>query len=189
MNKKFEILQSLPVYGDMYSTIPENAYTQFSEGLAVKFIKKDRSEWIGNLEKGNSTFKFGSELQDGTILIIALGICYILDIESKKAIKNFGFDYKKVFEYKNSLILIGEYCISIVENAHNIKHFDNLCYEGISNVALENENINGILNTIDSSFNNKEIAFSLNLETFEVTINGKTKSQASTERKKWWKIW
>ena len=72
MKEKFEILSGLPVYGEMYITIPENAYTQFSEGLAVKFIRKDNSEWIGNFEKGNSNLKFASQLNDSeNILIIA----------------------------------------------------------------------------------------------------------------------
>ena len=188
MKEKFEILPGLPVYGEMYITIPENAYTQFSEGLAVKFIKKDNSEWIGNLEKGNSNLKFGSELQDGNVLIIALGICYIIDVENKKPIKDFGFDYKEVFEYKNCLVLIGEYCISIVESANEIKHFENLCYDGITDIELENGKITGILNSFDSVKVVKR-GFSLNLETLEFTKNGIVKAQNQAEDKKWWKVW
>jgi hypothetical protein len=189
LKKKFEILPGLPVYGEMYVTIPQNAYTQFSEGLAVKFIRDDNSEWIGNLEKGNSNLTFGSELKDGNVLIIALGICYIINVESTKPILEFGFDYKEVFEDKNRLILIGKYSISIVENTNKIKYFDNLCYDGITNVRLENGNINGILNTIDSSVNDIKIPFVLNLETLEFKRNGIVKAQNKTESKKWWKIW
>ena len=83
----------------MYVSIPENGYREFSEGLAVKFIRKDNSEWIGNFERGNSNLKFASELKDsGNILIIAFGICYIINAENTKPIIEFGFDYKEVFE-------------------------------------------------------------------------------------------
>lgn len=172
----------------MYITIPENAYTQFSEGLAVKFIRKDNSEWIGNLERGNSNLKYGFELRDGNVLVIAFGICYVIDVENKKPIVKFGFDYKEVFEYKDCLALIGEYSISLVEGVDKIKHFDNLCYDGITNVELENGKVTGILNSFDSVKIIKR-NFSLNLETLELTENGVIKSQNQTESRKWWKIW
>ncbi len=101
MNKKFEILSGLPAYGEMYITIPENAYTQFSEGLAVKFIRKDNSEWVGNFEKGKSNLKFVYELNDGDIMVIAFGICYLINPENVKPTIEFGFDYKEVFKFKN----------------------------------------------------------------------------------------
>ncbi|WP_413998893.1 hypothetical protein ACMDB5_14065 [Flavobacterium sp. W1B] len=190
MKKKFEILSGLPVYGEMYVTIPENAYTQFSEGLAVKLIRKDNSEWVVNFEKGNSNLKFACELKESeNILIIAFGICYIMNAENTKPIIEFGFDYKEVFEYKNCFVLIGGYSISVVESANKIKHFDNLCYDGITNVELENGKINGILNTIDSSVNDIKIPFTLNLQTLEFTENGIIKRQNQTESRKWWKIW
>lgn len=173
----------------MYIPIPENAYTQFSEGLAVKFIRKDNSEWIGNLASGNSNLKFGSELRDGNVLIIAFGICYIIDVESKKPILEFGFDYKVVFEYKNYLVLIGEYSISVFESVEKIKHFDNLCYDGITNVELENEKITGILNNLDSALNDIKIPFTLNLDTLKFTEHGIVKSLKQMKSKKWWELW
>ena len=190
MKEKFEILPSLPAYGEMYVTIPENAYTKYSEGLAVKFIRNDNSEWVGNFEKGNSNLKFASKLKNNdNVLVIAFGICYIVNIENIKPIMEFGFDYKEVFEFKDSFVLIGEYSISVVESLEKIKHFDNLCYDGISNVELEDGKINGILNDYDSSANNIEIPFTLNLETLEFIENGIVKRQNQTESKKWWKIW
>jgi hypothetical protein len=188
---KFEILSGLPAYGDMYISIPENSYTQFSEGLAVKFISKDKSEWIGNFQTGNSILKFASELKnDGNILIIAFGIAYIIDVENKKHVSEFGYDYNKVFQYKDSLILIGEYSISIVENSYKIKHFRDLCYEGISNIKFEDGNVTGILNNSDSTGNDYiESHFVLNVETLEFTENGIAKSKNLTESRKWWEIW
>ena len=86
------------------------------------------------------------------------------------------------------MVLIGEYCISIVESANKIKHFDDLCYDGITNVELENGKVTGILNSYDSVKIVKR-DFSLNLETLEFTENGIIKNQNQTESRKWWEIW
>jgi len=177
----------------MYVSIPENGYKVFSEGLAVKFIKKDNSEWIGNFERGNSSLKFASKLKNSeNILIIAFGICYIMNAENTKPIIEFGYDYKKVFEYKNILILIGEYSISVVESIDKIKHFDDLCYDGITNVELENEKIIGILNNFNPSGNGYiKNNFSLNLETLEFNetkITEKEEENIKVKKKRWWEI-
>ena len=183
MKQNFEILSGLPSYVNMYVSIPENGYTEFSEGLAVKFVKKDNSEWIGNFERGNSHLKYASQLKNSEdILIISFGICFIMNVESTKPLIQFGFDYKEVYEFENSFILIGEYSISIMENINKIKHFDNLCYDGIYNVEINNDKLTAILNSYDS-IENKIVKtnFALNLETLEFN---ETKVQ-----KTWWKIW
>jgi hypothetical protein len=195
LKRRFEILTGLPAYGDMYISFPENGYNEFSEGLAVKFIRKDNSEWIGNFSTGNSILKFAVELENSdNILIIAYGVCYIVNLESKQSLIEFGYDFRKVFQYKNRIILIGEYLISVVESVEKIKDFDNLCCEGITNIELEDSKITGILH--DYKFRGNDTIkrnFSLNLETLELLINVITESQKQSESnrkaKKWWEIW
>lgn len=185
----------------MYTSIPENGYSEFSEGLAIKFIKKDNTEWIGNFETGSSSLKFATKLKNSeSILIIACGNCYIMNSEETKPKVEFGHDYKYVFEYKTKFILVGEYSISIVESIDKIEHLDNLCYNGITNVKLENENLIGELNSYDADGEYKS-DFILNLETSEfkeierikkqnkvINHNG-ISSKDIVENKKWWKLW
>lgn len=201
MKETFKILKGLPSYGEMYISIPENGYSEFSEGLAIKFIKKDNTEWIGNFETGSSSLKFATKLKNSeNLLIIACGNCYIMNSEETKPKVEFGHDYKYVFEYKTKFILVGEYSISIVESIDKIEHLNNLCYDGITNVKLENENLIGELNSYDADGEYKS-DFILNLETSEFkeieTIKKQNKvnnqnginSKDIVENKKWWKLW
>jgi hypothetical protein len=202
LKEKFEILKGLPAYGEMYISIPENGYSEFSEGLAVKFIKNDKTEWIANFETGNSSLKFATKLKNSeNVLVVAFGICYIINPEETKLKVEFGNDYKNVFEYKNKFVLVGKYSISIVESIEKIIHLDDLCYEGITNVKLENENLIVVLNNYDSSGESYKSDFVLNLETIEFKETERiqnqtkienqiaTKKENKKENKKWWKLW
>ncbi len=185
----------------MYVSIPENAYTKFSEGLPVKFYKEDGTDWVGNFEIGFTSLKFASRFKNSdNIIIIAFGICYVINPESTKPIITFGYDFNKVFQYKNLFILIGESSIIIIESIDNIKEFKNLCYDGISEVKIENEILTGILHDFNSSGDYDNNLFSLNLETFEITKvriseqknnlkNKNLKISNNVIDKKWWKFW
>ena len=199
MKEKFEILKGLPAYGEMYISVPENGYSKFSEGLAIKFIKNDNTTWTANFEIGWSSLQFGKELNNSeNILIIACGICYLMNPNETKPKVVFGNDFEKVFEYKNKFILIGKYSISIVEDIDKINHFDDLCYDGIKNVKIENNNLIGIINNYDSDGKEIESDFILNLESFKFEeINERRiiqneyllKSENKSKNKNWWKIW
>ena len=96
--EKFEILESLPCYGNMYISIPENGYTKFSEGLPVKFYKEDGTDWVGNFELGFSNLKFASKFKNSNnIIIIASGICYVINPERQlKAQKEIELPYFQI---------------------------------------------------------------------------------------------
>ena len=198
MKEKFEILKGLPAYGEMYISIPKNGYSEFSEGLAIKFTKKDNTEWIWNFETGSSSLKFATKLKNSeNVLIIACGNCYIINSEETKPKVEFGHDYKYVFEYKTKFILVGGNSISIVESIDKIEHLDNLCHDGITNVKLENANLIGELNSYDAGGEYKS-DFILNIETSELKkikkknkVNNKNgiNPKDIVENKKWWKLW
>jgi len=198
LKEKFEILKGLPAYGEMYISIPKNGYSEFSEGLAIKFTKKDNTEWIWNFETGSSSLKFATKLKNSeNVLIIACGNCYIINSEETKPKVEFGHDYKYVFEYKTKFILVGGNSISIVESIDKIEHLDNLCHDGITNVKLENANLIGELNSYDAGGEYKS-DFILNIETSELKkikkknkVNNKNgiNPKDIVENKKWWKLW
>ena len=196
MKETFKILKGLPAYGEMYISIPENGYSEFSEGMAIKFIKKDNTEWIGNFATGSSSLKFATRLNDSeNILIIACGNCYLMNSEETQPKVEFGHDYKYIFEYKTKFVLVGQYSISIVESIDNIEHLDNLCYDGIKNVKLENENLIGEFNNYDSYGEGYKNDFILNLETSEfkgierIKKQNKISTENIAKNKKWWKLW
>ena len=180
------MLDGLPPYGNMYISIPQNGYTEYSEGVVVEFEKKDKTKWIGNFETGNSNLKFSSKLNNSEdIIIIAKGICYIINVEKTIPLKVFGFDYKEIYNYRNLFILIGEYSISIVESADKIFHFSDLCYDGIKNSQLIDDKLYGELYNFNPSVDNYLITnFLLNLENLEYS-----EVKKNDETKDWWKFW
>ena len=202
MKETFKILKGLPAYDEMYISIPENNYSEFSEGLVIKFWKKDNTVWIGNFKTGSSNLKFATKLNNSeNILIIACGNCYIMNSEETKPKVKFGHDYKYIFEYKNKFVLVGEYSISILESIDKIEHLDNLCYDGITNVKLENENLIGEFNNYEMYGEGYKSDFILNLETLDIKeikrfekqnkINNQNEISTENliENKKWWKLW
>ena len=51
--KQYELLESLPAYGPMYIPISETGEPFYSEGVAVRFYKKDGTAWVGNFATGS----------------------------------------------------------------------------------------------------------------------------------------
>ncbi|RZJ70417.1 hypothetical protein [Flavobacterium sp.] len=181
MKENFQILKGLPPYGEMYISFPPKGYAEYSEGLVVEFLKNDESKWVGNFETGYSNLKFAAQLHDDEILIIAKGVCYIIDSENPKSFIEFGVDYKQVYQHNTSIIIVGEYSIAVVKSRTEIIYFDNLCYDGISETKLVDNNLNGILNYYNSNGDNEEIEFILDLDNLEL--------RRIEKNTKWWEIW
>ncbi|RZK00849.1 MAG: hypothetical protein EOO43_25020 [Flavobacterium sp.] len=182
MKEKFRILKGLPPYGEMYVSFPQNGYSEYSEGLVVEFLKNNESKWVGNFETGYSNLKFASQLNNDDILIIAKGICYIIDSENPRSVIEFGVDFKEVYKYNTSIIIVGEYSIVVVKSKSEIIHFDNLCYDGITETKLVENKLNGILNDYYSNGENAQSKFVLDLENWKFQRIEKNKIKS-------WKFW
>lgn len=164
----------------MYFSVPPNGYREYSEGFVVEFLKRDGKRWIGNFETGNSNLEFVCRLGDDNILVIARGICYMIDPENHHSFEIPGFDYKNVVEHENLFILVGEYSITVVRSRQEVQHFPNLCLDGISDVRIIGDALHGTLHDFDSNGNFTETHFTLDLDTFKFkTLNN---------RKSWWEI-
>ena len=165
----------------MYISIPPNGYTEFSEGVAVEFTKHDGTKWVGNLATGQSNLKFAAHLKNGNdVLIIASGICYIIDPDNLLSFIEFGFNFHSVSEHKNSFILVGKHAISIVENRNSIIHFPDLSYDGIEVEKLENDKLYCVSRLFNSSYDFEESKFVLDLNNKVIIKEYKVE---------WWKFW
>jgi len=89
MDKRYEILDGLPTYGEMAIPIVDEDDIFVSEGYVVKFYKDDGSGWIANFPKGSSQLSFVKEFDNHTILVIAGGEGYIMNPNQEKPIKEF----------------------------------------------------------------------------------------------------
>ncbi len=115
-NKRYEILESLPVYGPMYVPVTDNDEPFYSEGFPVCFYKEDGTNWVANFQPGLTELNEIHELATPNLLITAGGTCYIMSPEQVKPISVLGFDYRAVFKAQNNrLVLQASICLTIVE--------------------------------------------------------------------------
>jgi len=105
MNKRYEVLDGLPTYGEMAIPITYNDELFVSEGYVVKFYKNDGTDWIANFQLGwTDTSKVISSNKSNIIFVVAGGIGYIINPDSIEPI-NFFDDWSKVpaqEEYDNA---------------------------------------------------------------------------------------
>ena len=116
-NKRYEILKSLPTYGPMYIPVTDNDEPFYSEGFAVRFYKKDGTQWVANFQPGLTYLKTIVELNCTTnLLVIAFGTCYLMNPDQTKSLSVFGVGYLTLFTTQDSrLILQDQTDLTIVE--------------------------------------------------------------------------
>ncbi|RZJ67611.1 MAG: hypothetical protein EOO50_04850 [Flavobacterium sp.] len=178
MAENFRILKGLPAYGDLYVSIPQNGYKEFSEGFVIEFLAQN-GHWVGNFQLGSSNLKFVAQLDENEMLVIADGTVYLVDVNSKRELLHFGFHYDQVLQYDRFFILVDDYSIDIVKNSSEIKRFKDLSLDGISGVKIQKRKLTGISHDFDGYGKSCENQFSIDLETFEF----------KKHKPKWWRFW
>lgn len=130
----------------MYIPVTENSENYSSEGFVVRFFKSDGTNWVANFKEGwtelNAVYEFD---QQRNILVIAGGTCYIMNPENHKPIKTFGAGYQTVIKApKNRLILQNSTDLTIVEANGEIWHTERISWNGIKELNIEGQFINGL---------------------------------------------
>lgn len=193
--KRYEILESLPVYGPMYVSVPDTSWQPYSEGYVVRLYKDDGTDWVANFESGGGRLNTVIELQDQIhLLIIAYGSCYIMNPNSQVPIKVFGYSYDKVLPtQKGDIVLYGYNDITIMKPDGSY-HDLNIWFDGIRNVSVEGNILKGETNDYTDIWR----PFEYNLDTKELKTTGNwTYAPQDTIvhpakhliKKPWWKFW
>lgn len=143
---KYEILKSLPAYGPMYIPITESGESYSSEGFVVRFFKSDGTNWVANFKEGwtelNAVYEFDHQ---NNLLVIAGGTCYIMNPENHKPIRSFGAGYQTVIKApKNRIILQDSTDLTIVEANGEIWHTERISWDGIKDLNIRGQLINGL---------------------------------------------
>lgn len=187
-SKKYEILDALPTYGPMYIPIAENGEQFYSEGFVVRFYKKDGSEWVANFQPGWTSLKAVYELENtSNLLVIALGTCYIMDLDKTKPISVFGVGYSNVLKTENGrLVLQDQTDLTIIET--NGEHWDTerISWDELKDLKIESNIVSGLsYNPMNDA--DEWVAFSYNLD--NKILTGGSYYKFETINKPWWKIW
>lgn len=192
-DKRYEILRYLPTYGPMYVSVTYTGEPYYSEGFAVRLFKNDGTGWVANFESGWGSLATVLEFYDNNnLLVIAYGMCYVMNPNDTKPIDTFGGGYDGMLQSVDGrYIFHSDHDIRIIKKDGSFDTVD-VGYYGVKDVKVENEIIKGV--TYD--FYYKPVPFEYNLITKELTIIGgiwdyigdDTQEEVNF-RKPWWKFW
>jgi hypothetical protein len=172
----------------MYISITDNGESFFSEGIVVRFYKEDGTNWVANFRPGFTELKAIFELTETTnLLVIADGLCYLMNPEHTQPLSTFGMGYHKVFTTQDGrLILQDQTNFTIVES--NGGHWDTvrISWDGFENVDLNANTLTGL--SYDPTNQNDEWTnFSYNIDTKEL-VGGSYPNSLKSQKSKW-KFW
>jgi hypothetical protein len=203
--KRFEVLNSLPIYGPMYVPVNNVDEPFFSEGFVVRFFKSDGTNWVGNFKPGATSLKAVYPLEhQERVLVISGGICYLVnpDEQKPKAIVR-GYVEKVIESSNHHLILQDSLLLTIVEPNGNYWSTERISWDGIVDLKLEGNLITGLACDPGPGGNNW-VEFEVDLQ--NRTLKGGSWSQKSyndflpntneykstfpkeQQKKPWWKI-
>lgn len=147
VEKQYEILDGLPAYGPMYIPISPSGEPFYSEGIVVKFYKKDGSTWVANFSKGWTNFsKVYSFPKQNIVVVFASGTCYVMTPESEKPKLTFGITIDNVIQTENGSLVCSENThISFLDNeTGEYWRSDRISWDGIKDLQIKNNHITGV---------------------------------------------
>lgn len=167
--KRYKILESLPAYGPMYIPVAENGELFYSEGVVVRFYKSDGTEWVANFKPGWTSLKEIHELNNGKLLVIACGTCYLMNPEQINPISVFGVGYVNVFKTSdNRLVLQDQTDLTIVEVNGYHWRTERISFDGLKELKLEGNLVTGL--SYDPMNQNQEwVKFIFDIDTRTLT--------------------
>jgi hypothetical protein len=197
--KRYEILESLPVYGPMYISITGNDEPYYSQGFAVRFCKSNGSDWVANFKPGWTGFNAVYDLErDNNILVIAGGTCYLMDAENEKPKETFGVGYVSAIKTFDGRIILQDLTdLTIIEPNGEHWHTERISWDGIKDLKLDGKLVIGLsFDPIDDQ--KKWVEFIVDLEKRNIKGGSyrryefKQLPNVESKRKQknpWWKIW
>ena len=142
MSRRYEILEALPSYGKMYVSVAKNDEPFYSdEGLAVRFYRADRTDWIGNFKPGyandfSGIYEFKESMN---LLVISQGCCYTVNPDEIKPLSIFSTGYSDVFETRKGRIILNDKGDIFVVEANGNYCYTEICTsEDLTNLKLVN---------------------------------------------------
>lgn len=184
----FEILDSLPTSGPMYISITrDNNAGFYSEGFVVRFFKSDGTDWIANFQPGLTNLKTVIELKNSKLLIIAFGICYIMNHDRQTPLSVFGEGYETILKSKNgSYILQDQTELTVIDELGNYFHSEQISYDGIKELSLEENGLVKGVSYYPTPDDDEWVPFTYDIEKRKL-IGGSF--GGDNQIKKWWKFW
>lgn len=169
---RYEVLNGLPPYGEMYLPISPDGGSFYSEGLPVRFSTIGGANWVGNFRPGlgslNMVHQFGSSK---SVLVVSGGQCYLIDPDSSKLLLVFGAAYDEALKTGDGRLVLQDLTsLTIVENDGSYWHSDRIAVDGIQKLTLHGAIVRGFAflgGTADDEWKN----FEYNIDTKHLTYH------------------
>ena len=192
MNKRYEILDGLPSYGEMAIPILDGDDIFVSEGYVVKFYRDDGTTWIANFPKGyTNLFSVIEFSNNDNLFIISGGEAYLMNPNYSKPIKDFYYSVEEFVKNDNGGLIIATLTDIIFFDEYAEEEWRiNISFDGIKNLKLDNNTLTGYCYDIfitDGS--DSWQPFFINLDTKEVA-GGCSQPEILKEKKPWYRyVW
>jgi hypothetical protein len=193
MNKRFEVLDRLPAYGPMYIPVTKSGHPYYSEGFVVRFFRINDNSWVANFERSFGELDTVIELDNTTdILVIAGGLCYIIDVNSTKPKDVFGHFTLFIKTNTGTVVLANSTSLTFIESDGTLWNSINMSWDGIIDIRFytdeENNSIVTGLSYDPFNDNDEWVPFSYNISKEELTGGSRQRYQKASV-KPWWKFW
>ena len=137
-----------------------------SEGLVVQFFPSQAFSWIGNFQRGLTKLDKVLDHPNGnSIIVVAGGECYVVDLTKKKLIENFGGDFLSAIEVPTKPLIVFESHTDFeaIGPTGRIWRSNRISWDGLRNVVVQETELYGEA----WSYEDIWIPFKLNLDTGE----------------------
>jgi hypothetical protein len=165
--EKFKTLAGLPVYGVLPEQFSATGMGMHREGFVVEFFPTgNRAPWVGNFQRGVTRLNEVVEHPDGcTVIVVAGGECYVVDIENQQLKDNFGGDFDVVVPVpeKDILIFGSSTDFEAIGSSGRLWRSSRISWDGIRSLKLEGDTLTGEA----WSFEDVWIPFSLDVNSGE----------------------
>ncbi len=106
---RFEILPGLPGTGPLPEQFSPTGKGLHREGLVVRFLPELTTTWVGNFQRGLTSFDSVLDHPNETdVVVVAGGRGYIIRPETKQAVESFGAMINAVFKVPELKLLVFE---------------------------------------------------------------------------------
>jgi hypothetical protein len=145
--------------------VSENGELNNFEGLVVRFLKSDGTNWVANFKPGWTELKGIYKLKiSSNLLVIACGACYIMNPEATKPISVFGGAYETVFTTPDGQIVLGDDTgLTIIEKDNKYWHSDRISWDGLKVITVQGNLVKGLAFNLMHGFD-EWVAFSFDLD-------------------------
>jgi len=142
----FKVLPHLPSYGSSPIPFPSDGDGYHKEGYVVEFKDKEENSWVGNFQKGFTSYCdiFG-ELGDGIVFVVAGGTGYRIDVNSRKCLDETGATIDWCLAIPNSSILVisHEVDFEAIDKNGRIWISERISWDGFTELSFDGKKIHG----------------------------------------------